>query len=119
MKDRPQFRAELSQHADDVAVVTVEGEVDLYTAPEFKEVLLGAVDEGARHVIVDLSAVTFVDSTALGVLVVAGRRCTDAGGELRLVGLRPHVRKVFDITGLSGAFPILPDLATATPLSGV
>jgi len=105
LKDRPQFRAELSQHADDVAVVTVEGEVDLYTAPEFKEVLLGAVDEGARHVIVDLSAVTFVDSTALGVLVAGGKRLLDDGW-LRIVCHDDRIRRILEIAGLAGVFAL-------------
>jgi len=105
LKDRPQFRAQLSRPADGVAVVTLEGEVDLYTAPEFEEVLLHAIDEGARHVVVDLSAVTFVDSTALGVLVAGGKRLLD-GGRLRIVCHDDRIRRILTIAGLAGVFPV-------------
>ena len=55
-------------------VISLTGEVDLYTAPEFKAELLGVIDRGVTHVIVDFSETTFIDSTTLGVLVSGAKR---------------------------------------------
>ena len=118
LKDRPQFRAELAQLPDDVAVVTLEGEVDLYTAPEFKEVLLRGIDEGARRVIVDLSSVTFVDSTALGVLVGGGKRLRQHDGSLLLVSGFDGIRRILEIAGLAGVFAVHPTLDEALAAAG-
>jgi anti-anti-sigma factor len=60
--------------SEGVFVIALSGEVDLYTAPEFKQQLIDAVAEGAKHVVVDLSKTTFIDSTTLGVLVGGVRR---------------------------------------------
>lgn len=118
VKDRPQFRAELARLPHDVAVVTLEGEVDLYTAPEFKEVLLRGIDEGARRVIVDLSSVTFVDSTALGVLVGGGKRLRRHDGSLLLVCGLDGIRRILEIAGLAGVFAVHPTLDEALAAAG-
>ena len=60
------------------AVVALQGEVDLCTAPQFKEALLRGINDGARRVIVDLSEVSFIDSTVLGV-VIGGVRALGRG----------------------------------------
>ena len=98
-------------------MVTLEGEVDLYTAPEFKEVLLRGIDEGARNVVVDLSAVTFVDSTALGVLVGGGKRLLDSGS-LRIVCGDERIRRILEIAGLAGVFTIYLTLDEALAADG-
>jgi anti-sigma B factor antagonist len=118
VKDRPQFLAKLVRRSDDVAVVTLAGEVDLYTAPEFREVLLRSIDEGARHVIVDLSSVTFVDSTALGVLVGGAKRLGPHQGSLLIVCGLEEIRRVLEIAGLAGVFAIHRTLAEALAASG-
>jgi len=87
-------------------VLTVQGEVDVSTAPELRERLLVVADRGFNRVVVDLSAVSFVDSTALGVLVSGAKRLRSAGGDLRLVVTQPRIAKVFEITGLTDLFPL-------------
>ena len=94
-------------------MVTIAGEVDLYTAPEFHDVLLQGIDEGARQVVVDLSAVTFIDSTALGVLVHSAKRLGPDGGALHIVCGPGGVRRILEITGLAGVFAIHPTLDEA------
>ena len=74
MEERPQFRVEYMTPSAEVGIVVLEGEIDIYSAPQFKEVLLNGIEGGARRVIVDLSDVTFIDSTALGVLVSGAKR---------------------------------------------
>jgi anti-sigma B factor antagonist len=89
-----------------VYVIELSGEVDLYTAPEFKQQLIEAVAEGARHVVVDLSETTFIDSTTLGVLVGGVRRLREKDGDLSLVCTDRNITKIFEITGLDHVFPI-------------
>ena len=103
-----------------VFVIALSGEVDLYTAPEFKQQLLEAVADGARHVIVDLSETTFIDSTTLGVLVGGVRRLREKNGDLSLVCSDRNVTKIFEITGLNQVFSIAPnrDEALARVASG-
>jgi anti-sigma B factor antagonist len=68
---------------------------------------------GQRTVIVDLSSVEFLDSSALGALVAASRDLGDAGGSLRLACPPPHVQKVFRITRLADVIPVFADVAEA------
>lgn len=89
-----------------VPVAAVTGEIDVATAPALRERLQQLVGESAPTVVVDLSGVSFLDSTALGVLVGAHKRCREAGGQLRLVITEPRILKVFEITGLTEIFPI-------------
>ena len=96
-----------------VPVLTVRGEVDVSTAPELRERLLGLAERGRTVAVVDLSEVSFVDSTALGVLVSGVKRLRSAGGDLRLVVTQPHITKVFEITGLTEVFKIFPTSAEA------
>jgi len=82
------------------AVLAVSGEVDLATGPALRERLLELADGGARHVVVDLRQVHFMDSVSLGVLVAASRRLRDAepAGSLRLVCTNEQVIKAFVLT---------------------
>jgi anti-sigma B factor antagonist len=98
---------------DGSVVVALSGEIDVAAAPTVRERLEQAADkEGA--LVVDLSDVTFIDSTALGVLIGIHKRCTAAGTDLHLVVSEPRILKVFEITGLTDFFAIVPSLAEAT-----
>jgi anti-sigma B factor antagonist len=92
---------------DRYRVVTVTGEVDVATAPKLRDRLDGAIDGGTPLLVVDLSSVTFIDSTGLGVLIGAAKRVEDAGGILRLVIAEPRILKLFEITGLLDLFAIV------------
>lgn len=99
-------------HIDDVEidsgthVIELGGEVDLYTAPEFKERMVQVVEGGKKQVVVDLSKATFIDSTTLGVLVGGVKRLRPSGGSLALVCSDPNILKIFEITGLDRVFAI-------------
>jgi anti-sigma B factor antagonist len=93
-------------------VVTVEGEIDVATAPQLRECLHEVIAEGNATVVLDLLPVTFLDSTALGVLVGALKRCRELGGELHVVVSDPRIMKIFEITGLTNVFPIVDSLAS-------
>ncbi len=101
------------QRRDGVTVVSARGEVDVATAPPFRDALDAAVEGGDEPVVADLTGVTFIDSTGLGVLIGTRRRCLDAGRELRIVVADPRILKVFEITGLTDLFIIHPALEPA------
>jgi anti-sigma B factor antagonist len=98
----------------DVTVVSIKGEVDLYTAPSLKERIADLVSAGRSRLAVDLAGVEFMDSTGLGVLIGGLKRCKEAGGSLALVAPREPVIKVLSITGLDKVFPIHETLEQAT-----
>ncbi len=91
---------------EDAYVISLSGEVDLYTAPEFKQQLLEVVGQGGKEVVVDFSDTTFIDSTTLGVLVGGVKRLRPNGGQLSLVCSDRNITKIFEITGLDKVFPI-------------
>ena len=93
------------------SVLTVTGELDLSSAPDLKWALADALDASAQ-VVVDLSLVTFLDSTALGVLVGVQRRLT-AGTRLAIVCADANVLKIFELTGLAGTFELFSTLELA------
>ena len=100
------FDITTDQLADDSYVISLAGEVDLYTAPEFKQQLLEVISQGAKSVIVDFTNTTFIDSTTLGVLVGGVKRLRTAGGQLALVCSDRNITKIFEITGLDRVFTI-------------
>jgi anti-sigma B factor antagonist len=98
--------------AADTTVLVVEGDLDLASAPSLKWALADVQSAGNQHVVVDLSRVTFIDSTALGVLVGA-QRTLDPGTRLAIACASENVMRVFELTGLDGMFEIVPTLHDA------
>ena len=113
MEDKPQFRVDYEATTAEVGIVILEGEIDIYSAPEFKEVLVNGIEGGAKRVIVDLSAVTFIDSTALGVLVSGAKRVRPRNGNLDIVCTDENIIRIFEITGLDRIFGIFPSRGEA------
>jgi anti-sigma B factor antagonist len=102
------FEIKTEQLGDDSYVISLGGEVDLYTAPEFKQQLLDVISQGGRNVVVDFSNTTFIDSTTLGVLVGGVKRLRTNDGQLSLVCSDRNITKIFEITGLDRVFTIYP-----------
>ncbi len=98
---------------DATHVIAVTGEIDLFTAPEFKQRVSAPIDEGRTSVIVDLTETTFIDSSSLGVLIGAHRRLRRLQGSLAIVCSNEAIIKTFRITGLDGVFTIVPTLDDA------
>jgi anti-sigma B factor antagonist len=91
---------------DDTHVIAVTGEIDLFTAPEFKQRMSALIDAGRSRLVVDLSETTFIDSSSLGVLIGAHRRLKLRGGALLVVSDNEAITKTFKITGLDGVFTL-------------
>ena len=104
----PEFS--LSQESLDTErhVIAVRGEIDLFTAPELKSALSEAIESGHTRIVVDLTDTTFLDSTALGVLIGAVKRLRSRDGALVIVNVDQNIAKTFEITGLDQIFTILP-----------
>ena len=81
-------------------VVAVRGDIDLYSAPEFRQRISEVIDEGKTHIVIDLSEASFIDSTTLGVLVGAIKRLRTRGGALAIACQDSGILRVFEITGL-------------------
>jgi len=100
------FSVDSARLQDTVGLVTLTGEVDIYTAPRLKEHMLELFDGGVRDMVIDLSAVTFIDSTALGVLIGGVRRVNDLGGTIALVVATRPVQRILSVTGLDQVFTV-------------
>lgn len=112
---------DMTQHfVDDgrVPVIRVRGDLALPGAARLRQDMVDAVERGGRDVVVDLTEVTFVDSTGLGVLVSARTRLTQRGGTLRLVVDSDRVLRTFRISSLIRVFPIHATLDDALSAAG-
>ena len=113
------FHIEDQEIDADTHVIELGGEVDLYTAPEFKERMVQVIEQGKKQVVVDLSKATFIDSTTLGVLVGGVKRLRTNDGQLSLVCSDRNITKIFEITGLDKVFTIYPTREEAVSAVGV
>jgi anti-sigma B factor antagonist len=95
-----------TRHEGEVAVVAATGEVDVFTAPALDGEITALLEQGRSRLVVDLSGVSFLDSTGLGVLVKGLKKARDAGGSIHLVVTSDRIRKIFDITGLDASLPL-------------
>ncbi len=99
----------------DHTILSVSGEIDLYTAPTLQSELTSALTPGQVRLIVDMSGVDFCDSTGINVLLAAHRHARERGGELQLASPGSATRKVLQVTGLESVFTVLEE---PVPLTG-
>src|ERR671936_2184128 len=95
-----EFRATVASLTRELALVSLSGELDLYTAERVRAGIHEAGAVGADTVVIDLSEISFIDSTALGVLVQETKRLEGRGHSLVLVTNDPRTLRVFEVTGL-------------------
>lgn len=91
---------------DGASIIDLQGEVDVYTAPELKQQIIDLLDSGSQRVIVNLQSVDYLDSTALGVLIGGLKRLRERNGSLDLICPNPRIKRIFEITGLDKIFDI-------------
>ena len=109
----PQFELTEEELDSRTHVIAVSGEIHVSTAPQFSRRLNDAIGQGKTAVVLDLSDVTFIDSTGLSVLLNGLRRVTRRGGRMAIVCTNPTVLRLFQITNLDDTFDICGDRATA------
>jgi anti-sigma B factor antagonist len=88
----------IASKRDDWTVLAPVGDIDMQTAPELTRWLAGFESDDSGPIVVDLSDVDFLDSSALGALITAHRSLADAGRSLCVACPRPHISKIFRIT---------------------
>jgi len=93
-------------------IMSVGGEIDLYTAPRLHgELVTALAGGGPEQIVVDMSGVEFCDSTGMNVLLAAHRRAREQGGDLELAAPRPAIKKILQVTGLESVFTVVDDPA--------
>ncbi len=103
-----------AQHTDgDLALAHVAGELDIDTAPHLRAQALALIEQGHRHLILDLGAVTFCDSSGFNALVGIFRCAKTADGTLVLAAVPDRLQRMLDLTGLSALLPAHPTAAHA------
>jgi anti-sigma B factor antagonist len=107
-----QLRVEVTEARERLAVVTAAGELDLLTAPELYQLGAGTIEEHPT-LILEMSGVTFCDSSGFNALLRLRRRALDAGGQLVLAAPPDQVERLLALTGAEGAIPVHPTLAQA------
>jgi anti-sigma B factor antagonist len=95
------------------AVVTLSGELDAFDAPALRESFHALLESAPAVIVLDLSAVTFLDSTVLGAIVGLLRRVRERSGELRTVLPETTALRIFEITGLHAALDVWPSREAA------
>ncbi|MEW6573117.1 MAG: anti-sigma factor antagonist [Bacillota bacterium] len=89
------------ENVGDVLVAELHGEIDLKVSDMLREALDRALERlPVRHLVFDFGAVTFIDSTGLGVVLGRYKKVAGAGGKLGVTGLRPSVRRVLELSGI-------------------
>jgi anti-sigma B factor antagonist len=100
---------QVEDSSPDLAILAVGGEVDYEVSPQLKAHLMRAIKAGTRRLVLDLSDVTFIDSTAIGVLAGAVEKLDEAGsGSLAVVSTHEKVMQIFEITGLDSVITVHP-----------
>lgn len=109
----PPFRATVAEIGERIALVSVSGELDLYVEGELRAALDAAERLGCPTVVVDLSGVSFMDSTACGVLVGEAKRRRREHGELVLVSNGTRAGRVLEVSGIDRFVAVHPTLHAA------
>ena len=109
----PQFETRTEGLADSTYIVSVAGEIDLFTGPQFRAAVLGALDAGAAALIVDLSECSFMDSTGISVLVGANERLNHSTKPVAVVTDHPGVLQVLQVTGVDAMLGLYPSRSAA------
>jgi anti-sigma B factor antagonist len=100
-------------------ILSIEGEIDVYTSVQLKEHVLSAISEGVRKVVLNLSQVEYLDSTGLGVMISVLKHLRENQGNLIIVSPTTRTTRVFEITGLHKIFTIYDTEEVAAAEEGI
>ena len=89
---------------DGIQVLEVAGEIDVYTAPQFKDAVNNIMATGQKHLIINMSNISYMDSSGFGTLLSATKRLRPAGGTVNLVGCNRSIERILQITRLNTIF---------------
>lgn len=89
--------------------ISPEGEIDIYTSPKFKQVVLDAFDKDEKDLLIDCEKLEYMDSTGLGSLIYILKKVKEKEYKIYIENIKPNIRKLFDITKLDKLFIIRGD----------
>ena len=110
------MKVQTETEGDWLTVFSLSGELDAYTAPQFRESLLATIDRDLVWILVDLGEVEYIDSVALGILLGGAKRANERDGDLAVICHRSNVLKVFDISGTRELLNVCEDRGQAQRL---
>jgi anti-sigma B factor antagonist len=90
----------------DIVILVIVGEIDLYNAPEIKDVIHKLIEERSYNVIIDLEKVSYIDSSGIGALISSLSNLKKYQGGLKIINVYASVKKVFELTKLTSFFEI-------------
>ena len=91
---------------DDIIILDITGEIDLYNAPEIKDIINKLIEEQKYNVIINLEKVSYIDSSGIGALISSLSNLKKYQGGLKIINVYASVRKVFELTKLTSFFEI-------------
>jgi anti-sigma B factor antagonist len=94
------------REVDKVVILDINGEIDLYNAPEIKSKITELTEQGKNDIIINLKKVSYIDSSGIGVLISSLSSLKKAGGSLKIINVYDSVKKVFELTKLTSFFDI-------------
>ncbi|HUU75635.1 MAG TPA: STAS domain-containing protein [Methanoregulaceae archaeon] len=96
------------RESGNVTVVSLMGRMDASSSPEAEAGMSRLISSGSRRVVVDMSGLDYISSAGLRVMLASLKKLRNDGGQLVLVGLKPEIRKIFEIAGFHRIFTIYP-----------
>jgi anti-sigma B factor antagonist len=107
------MRIEVEERKPRIYVVVLDGDVDMSTSPEVRRAMVPIFQQGVAHVIVDLSGVSYMDSSGIATLIEGFQRSQQKGIRFTLAGMRPSVEAAFDLAHLKEVFEVVSGVETA------
>ncbi|MGC9319490.1 MAG: STAS domain-containing protein [Armatimonadota bacterium] len=107
------MRIDAERTDEHTALCHVTGELDAYTAPDLRDVLDEQLEQGVRWMVADLSELTYLDSTGLGILIETAKKCRQAGGDLAVACQRKNLLRIFQISGTHEILNVMEDVGAA------
>lgn len=107
------MKAQVIEYAPRIFIIRAEGDVDLSTSPRLREAVLSVFDQGARHVVVDLKEVPYMDSSGIATLVEALKLARQSDARLTLAAMRSAVESVFELAYLKQVFEVAASVEAA------
>jgi anti-sigma B factor antagonist len=101
------------ENLNGVDLLKLVGRLDAATSKDFKKKIGALTEEDRFNLLLDLSELDFIDSSGLGSLVSALRTVNNQGGDIKIAGIKPQVRAIFELTRLHRVFSIFNDRASA------
>ncbi|MBK9248515.1 MAG: STAS domain-containing protein [Ignavibacteria bacterium] len=93
----------------DIRLILLEGRIDSNTSAEAETIIMSVIESGVHKLVVDFGQLDYISSAGLRVFLLAAKLLKKTNGRIALSSMKPHIREVFDMSGFSALFTILPN----------